>query len=934
MIDGPKISGWRRPGAGFVAVLAAAVLAAAVPARAQDTPVEVRTAAHLALSQGRYADAIRYLNQLVTWFSDDRSPSIVQELEGVYFNLGLCHLLLGDFDDAREVFQEYLRRYRRESRAHLVAAYIGDTHRYQEDFETALQAYREALRQYVYTEDVLSDILLAKVRCHLAEDRWREATPLLQRLYRIAPDFRRRNWAATMLTVAHLKEMNLDPVFRMVPILLAPDSFAAFSVALNMTALETADELFAEERYREALWLYRLVYPHDVLMHNALTRRDRIERRIDFLRRIPGDAIRELLRLQEMLSETEAEIAALEEIPNYDGELFFRIARSYFETRRYREASELFYDLYVDGPRDRAEESLYLSFLAATRFQPLDRAFARGGEYMDEYPGGRWYDPVSLTLGQLYANLRDWPNTIRVLEKALEVSPEHRELVECLFLLGYAYFMEEQFPASVERLVRMNTEFPGNAREAEGTYWTGMALLFDKEYERARVYFDRVVEDFSTSIFVEDSTFRSAVCDFALGEHRAAEAKLLGFLSTYPESVLRAEAYVILGDISGVFGELEEAVRRFRRAVAHEEQLNIELYNYAVFRCGEILSEMRQFEEVIAHFNRYIERDRPESNFALAIYWIGNAHWELDRRERALGTFQRAIETYGRDRMELGIDLIFEEWVGRTRRAGGELEAQAWAQMRELLYRAQDEGATTLALRVQRILPFDPTASEREQALHREALLNEANLPHASPGVLEMIVHEANRDGNEALALAAAREIVATFTETDYALTARALLAEEAVAREDYAEAIVHLDIIREVFAASEEAANALMMLGRIYMEQRRFEEADEAFRDVLGVREWRAWWPEALFRRGEVARARRRFEEAAAYYERIYVLYSGHREWAARAYLARAETLARLQEINGAVETLEEMLSQEDLAARPEGAQARELMERFRRRI
>jgi TolA-binding protein len=94
----------------------------------------------------------------------------------------------------------------------------------------------------------------------------------------------------------------------------------------------------------------------------------------------------------------------------------------------------------------------------------------------------------------------------------------------------------------------------------------------------------------------------------------------------------------------------------------------------------------------------------------------------------------------------------------------------------------------------------------------------------------------------------------------------------------------------------------------------------------VLGVKGWRNSWPEALYGLGLCSEARREWLKATAYYERIYVMYSNYRAWAAKAYLRRAECLVKAYQDKQAKETLAEMLAQEELKAFPEYAQAEKL--------
>ena len=98
----------------------------------------------------------------------------------------------------------------------------------------------------------------------------------------------------------------------------------------------------------------------------------------------------------------------------------------------------------------------------------------------------------------------------------------------------------------------------------------------------------------------------------------------------------------------------------------------------------------------------------------------------------------------------------------------------------------------------------------------------------------------------------------------------------------------------------------------------------------MLGVREWRNLWPRALMGRGASAEAKREWIRASAFYERIYVLYIGHREIAAQAYYKRALCLHRGYENTKAIETLKAMLANHDFEAFPEYGKARQLLARL----
>ncbi len=937
MIRNPSITHrtWFRRAAGpflVQAIAAVSLLSGLTTLYAQDTPREVRQKASFALSKGAFDDAAGYLQQLVDWFGNETKAETVSQMESVYFNLGICHFFTGRFSEAREVFSTYLKKYKTGPRVAEVSVYLGDCYRFEEQLGPALKSYADTLRRYQLVPDTRADIYQSMSRCYLALDKWDKAIPVLRQLYSTAPDVSRKNWAAAQLTTAYLKRSEVDKVFRLIPYLLVPGSFASRSVALNMAALETGDDLFADEKYRDALWIYRLVYPHDVLTARSQQHLDVLQRRAERLRRAGGDNPRFLLRVQEQIGELENEIKALGQIANYDIELYFRMARAYMEIRRFRESRDLFLHLHEIAGEPRANEALFFAFQSAVRIQPWDQALEIGSQYMEKYPGGEYYDDVSIMVGQIYAKREEWPSVISVLTKALEISPKHKQAAECMFLIGYASFMEEKFADTVTWLRKMNDAFPENPREPDATYWIGMALMFDRKFDEAAIEFDKVIKRWPDSQYRKDALFRRAVCDFALSKFESAEPMLLDFLRQYPEDKLCGEAYMMLGDISGAFGDLVKAVLRYKQAT--DLEINIEFYNHCAFRCVEIMEELKDFQGITAYMQRYITMNRDGSNIPMAMYWVGKAMWNQGEQRGALEYLQEGIAKHGIDRKSLGIDLIVEEWIGRTRAAAPDVTKAAWASMMRLLDRAKKDKQEPLALRLKRVLLYYPNLTDEQRATITADIVREENLPVASAGVMELMLDTAEKRSNTNLAIRVAETIIKDFTETDYALSARMFLARVAINQQDYKNAIKHLTVIREVFATSSEAAEAQLLLGDLYIKQNEYDQADECYKNILSVREWRGpLWPAALFGRGECARLRRKYEEASAYYERIYLLYSQYKTWAAKAYLARAECLARLRLYEKAIETLNEMTSAADFQGSQELEEARKRIEEYKNR-
>ena len=936
---------WCRRAAGLTSALILFALVCPSDVLAQATTRELRQAANEKLRVGDFMGAIPDLQQLIEYMGESTDDRVIRSMEPIFYNLGICYFFVGQFGEAEDAFRKYMKKYPRTIRTKNALLYIADSIRFRNQLEKAIKAYEECLRKHGdrYTNDLLTDIYSSIARCYLADGRWKDAIEPLQMTYRVSPDFVRRNWAATLMTTAFLKDLDLDKIYPLTPFILRRNSFASRSIAFNLAALEAGDELFADERYRDALWVHRMVYPHDMVLLRSEEYLEYLQKQAEIIRQTPGDP-RRLMRIQESIGELEEEIKAIQSIDNYDLELHSRVARGYMEMMRYWEAREIFLYLHSIADPEMAEESLYQAFRCSSQLLPWARAYKEGLDYMEKYPGGTYYDPISLAIGQMYAKEQNWPKVIEHLKKALEVSPDHESAAACYFLIGYASFMEELLPQAVEYFTMIVTKFPANDLVAPSTYWIGMAELFQGEYARAAPAFDRVLEDFPDCMYVEDTSFRRAVCDYGMNAMEPAEARLAAFMETYPKSKLISEATMMRADIAGALGEIDKAISFYKRAMTYDD-LNIEYYNHCAFQTGRILKDEERWEEMRSHYLQYIERDREGSNKPLAVYWVGIALWNTDEQAGALRFYREACETYGADRKAIGVDMILDEWVGRTKRSTKGQAAAAWTELQGSLTKALSEKNKAMELRLKRVLLFHPKLKEGDRERVLNAISKEANLPHASPAVLAAMLDHAIKSKNKEFAQKVAQHIVDEFTETDYALSARGVLAEmwieagrKAGSRKQanalYAEAIKHLDVIRTVFATSDEAAEAIIMLADIYRQQEKYEEADKCYKQVLGVRQWKKLWPKALYALGESSVEQKRFENAANYFQRIYVMYLHYKKWSAKAYLRHAECLRRIYQNEKAQAVLEEMLKNPDLRTMPEARDAEDLFKRLGGRL
>jgi TolA-binding protein len=894
--------------------------------------VDIRTMAtselyNLAVQQvtaREYEAAAPLLLEVVQRLRQARDEASLQPLEYALFHLALARMETGRHAAAIQNFQAYLQQFPRGwwvKAAHLLWA---EVHATQEQWADVRSVMRTLLRDPTLDrrEQVWAYRLVGE--SWFREEQWDEALAPLVFVFENSGEAAVRSLAAVRVTTALIRLERFDDLFRFVPVVYRTS--ARYDIAMNLALVEAGDRNYEQENYLYAIALYRLVHFKEELAENARLRIEAARQERQLLWEQPGldwPSMSALQRnLDRRIADETAQLAQLRELPDYDQEVIIRLGRTYLNLRRYWEALTEFrrlYDTWPDHPL--AEQALYSAYATALEMGRQERALKEGYDYLDAFPEGEFFAALGVSLVQLHFQREEYPEGIALGDTLLAGHPGHPLRPNLLYLGGYGRFQINETGAARDRFAEVLREHPGSAFVEDASYWHALSQLFLGAYPEALEEFSAFLDGHPDSGYREDATFRRAVAQYGLGAHADAEASLRAFLDAHPGSRLEAEAWCLLGDLAAADSRLEEALARYARVA--DSAVNMAEVDYALFQSARVHELEANWDPIIRLCNAYLERFGEYANAAQATYWIGTARLRAGREEEAYQAFFDAILAYGDNPDAVGIDWIARDLIqARTRTRGSE----TFEAFRRRLYRelagAREGGRRTLALRLVTLFAeLLPDGENRDRLI--AVLARDENLPVAGPLTLQVIGREAALRHRPALSRSAYEAVLARYGNSDFTAEALWALADASLAQEDYARAEALLRDLVSRYPTLPLAAEAQKRLGDVYRAQEQYDQAVEAYETLLGVRAWRGpLFPEALFWIGICRRAQHRPEEAFAYFQRIYVLYSAYPEWTARAYLESAACLEQVGRHDEAAATLREMTAAEHLpdALRAEG--------------
>lgn len=875
----------------------------------------------------------------------DTYPQFAAAIEDGTFNKAICILEMGNYDGAISAFQSYLNVYSKGRHRKPAIILWSDAHAAKEEWDDVLKVAGRLYKAIGLTARENLALATLMGEAHFQLENWKQAIePLFYTFQNGTSDD--RIYSATSLTVCLVRLQEFKKLYEFVPFVYKTP--ARYDLGLQMALIEEGDICYDDARSNDALLLFRLVYTKAELIEQLNERVAKLK--LDKQRMLFSEKSQVGMakastarRIDRAVKRYGEQLEELKDFPEYDQELTIRMGNCYFELNRYLEALYTYRSIFEDHPEHPlAQQALYSCFTTAFAMQDIERAIKEGYDYIEAYPPpeSEFWDTLTLNLATIHVEREEFQKAIDIAEKAIKLKPDHAVIDNMLYIIGYSNFQLSRIIKAMETFEIIFENHPRTQFLQPAQYWHAMGHLFQAFYTPAREEFTVFVDTYSIGALYEDAYYRLGVSYYGEGDFTNANVAFTAFVEEFPESILRSEAHAMSGDIYGSWGQLDEAIEQYRFGI--DTAVNMVQTDYAYMQTSRTLELEQHYPEIVKLWQDYLVEHPEEGNYTEAVYWMGAAYKNMDELENCLNTFYDGVVKYGDKPENHGIDMIIRDLIVEFENMPDlsdptvktdEIDQESFQlllnmkqRLREEMSNAQREKKITLLLRLNSLF----YAITKDQGL-LDAFMRERIIPYAGPISLVMMGREAVRRKD----LDFAQQIYAHFLEehnsSDLALEALKGQAEAKISSELYNEAVPLLQDIGTRFAMLEDAAWANLRLADIHMRKKDYEAAYELYSLVASVKDWRGeYTPEALYGMGQAKLGLRQTEEAFAYFQNIYILYSGYPTWAGRGYIASAKCLRTLRKPDEAIATLREMLDTEKLAALPEGKEARQLLSEY----
>lgn len=285
-----------------------------------------------------------------------------------------------------------------------------------------------------------------------------------------------------------------------------------------------------------------------------------------------------------------------------------RLADSYYGSKNFAQASNIYRDLFQAGSSDVSNPYANYQYAQAL------------------YKSGRVNEAIT-EFTQLQTK---YPNS------------EYAE--GSLFTVAWIYFQQSKFNESISKYRDVLAKYPNTSLEPIIYYSIGDAFFNLGRYDSAIVYYQNVIAQFPSSNYIFDAVNGIQFSYVAASNPERAISFIDEFITRNPNFKNADQIYFKKGEIHYGLRQYENAQRSYREFVARYPSST--LVPDAYYWIGKSAQSLNQFEEAIFNFDRVFRDHKSSETAAASILEIGNIH-------RATGNYQDAVNAYDRGINEL-----------------------------------------------------------------------------------------------------------------------------------------------------------------------------------------------------------------------------------------------------------------------------------------
>ena len=961
---------WGRVSAGIVAAVLFSLGATAQVAQQGPDPAKQYADALASFGAGNYPEAAQKLVALIETFKD-ASDQVKLTLEPVYYTLGAAYFNAKDYDNTIKTYQDYKTKFKNGEHAGSVLYSLAASYYALKKYDEAivelklLEPYAPLRQKALYLHGFILN----------EQKKYAEAVEPLQAIIANGLNTSQDIDAALLLASIYTKLHQYDQAGHLLANIKKNFQLVANKVRFNSLIIDLGDKLFADGLPRQAIEVYRVAQTREELVkaqEATIARLKELEQQELVKFRQTGDVgyVESSVRLRGQITDANAALDNIKKVADFEPNLLLRLGRAYYECDRQWEAL-LVYEKLLEKFPDAKETELttFGRILALKDINKPKEALDACEAYLAKYPQGVTRSTVIYLRGEMALQNKEYAKAVDLLTKGIAEDPQSTYVDAMTFLIGEAKFAAGDHAGALDAYQKYIAAFPDGGSVEDARYRMGMAAMLATDYPKAIELLNAYLTTYPDGNYNADVSYRVALATFAQQKNDEALALSEAWLKARPNDRQAGEVLSLEGDIYAAMNKPDEAADKYAAAVmAGAAAENDEVVNYALNEVGKIYQAQRQWEKSIALFEGFIKAHPKNQAVVSCAYYLARARDKMGQREEAKKFLTDVILKEINDPTNSSIERLLTQLAQLTAKrpappapptpaptpapvvlASGspaptpvptptpspeELRAQEEKEATERMElaakqtrEASDElnkllkisGTEECIYRARRTFAQSELMKARHQPDEAVKLIGDIGKDYRpqdlSAALLGLAGDNLLASGQTDKAAAMFDHLVGHYPDSEFADYGYVGLGQIAFAKEDYKQALRDFKAAKDEVMPGQKLKDAYVGEARSLLALDKLDEAEELFKIVASKKEWRGEDTAlSIYSLGQIEEKRKKYAEAIAYYQRVYVGYQKYPVLVAKSYLDSARAFELLGKRQEAINTYREVLRNDKL--------------------
>ncbi|MES2764842.1 MAG: tetratricopeptide repeat protein [Bacteroidota bacterium] len=326
-------------------------------------------------------------------------------------------------------------------------------------------------------------------------------------------------------------------------------------------------------------------------------------------------------------------------------EAAFWLGESYYRSDLLTNAEESFKNLLKNYPKsERREESMYALGWTAFRKREFSKANQLFGELLKAFPKSEFAPEVLVRKGDGHYVLKEYSSAASAYREAVSRAPKSDEGQYAAYQLGQALYRAGSYSEAISAFKSFVRTNPNSELADDAMYSIGWTLFQNRQYAQAIDEFNNFLGAYSGSQLVPRALYTIADAQYNLGNFDAALVDYKKVRDKYPTSPYGADAVRGMQYALIALGRDAEAPKVGDDFVAQYPQTKVA--EEVKYRQGELFYNGRNFASAVTEYEDFLAKYPDSEKNSEAMFWLGKSYISMQDSTRAEKVFSDLEKKY------------------------------------------------------------------------------------------------------------------------------------------------------------------------------------------------------------------------------------------------------------------------------------------------